>query len=248
MRIKSSDSCFKYIYIARIQKSMLYFLNSVTIMNVSITKFIYFLSITFALMLYRDYQWSAIHSNQNNFKPAVVDSRLLLMMLAAFDLDPQELVLDLAVACPDLHTVRIHSDQHFAGRDTWIVLGEPLVMSVGALEACLAEASPVVAVPGAYPVLVPFDRGLLPVKAVLGSFRGSWGWVVCQAVRSRGSERVSAVVPLGVAEVVVAGLLPGNLNNANSGDTCFFFFNEFSLHESFQEQLNNDERFSERYV
>lgn len=226
----------------------MYFSNNVTIMNVSITMLTFFYQSLFALMLYKDYQCSAIHSNQNNIKPAVVDSKLLLMMPVASDLDPQEPVLDLAGACPDLHTVRIHSDQHFAGRDTWVVLGVPLVMSVGGLEACLAEASPVVAVPGASPVLVPFVLGPLPVKAVLGSFRGSWGWVVCQAVRSRGLERVSAVVPLGVAEVVVAGLLPGNLNNANSGNTCYFLFNEFSLHESFQEQLNNDERFSERYV
>lgn len=174
-------------------------------------------------MLYKDYQWSAIHLNENNFKPAVVDSKLLLMMPVAFDPDPQELVLDLAVACPDLHTVRIHSDQHFAGRDTWVVLGVPLVMSVGGLEACLAEASPVVAVPGASPVLVPFVLGPLLVKAVLGSFRGSWGWVVCQAVKWQGSERVFAVVPLGVAEVV-AELFPGNLNIANSGDASYIFF------------------------
>ena len=226
----------------------MYFSNNLTIMNVSITMSTFFNQSLFALMLYKDYQWSAIHSDQNNFIPAVVDSKLLLMMPVASDLDLQEPVLDLAVACPDLHIVRIHSDQHFAGSYTWVVLGEPLVISVGGLEACLAEASPVVAVLGAYPVLVPFVLGSLPVKAVLGSFRGSWGWVVCQAVRSRGLERVSAVVPLGVAEVVVAGLLPGNLNNANSGDTRYFLFNEFSLHESFQEQLNNDERFSERYV
>lgn len=140
--------------------------------------------------------------------PVVVDSTVLVMMLEAFDLDQAE-------ACLVLHTVRNHSYQHLVVGGTLAVRGVPPVI-VGVL-----EIGPAVGLEAYLAGLEAFLVGLeacldlvpCPVRAGLGTFLESWGWVVCQVGRWQGSERVSAVDQIVMGEQVV-GVHQGSLRPA----------------------------------
>lgn len=140
--------------------------------------------------------------------PVVVDSTVLMMMLEAFGLDQAE-------ACLVLHIARNHSFQHLVVGGTPAVRGVPPVIVVD-LETCPAVGLEAY-LAGLEAFLVGLeaclDLVLCPVRAGPVTFRESWGWVVCQVGRWRGSERVSAVDQIVRGEQVV-GVRQGNLGPA----------------------------------
>lgn len=136
-----------------------------------------------------------------------VDSKVQTRQEAS-DLAQVEAGLDLAEACLDLRTARNHSYHLPAVRGIQDALAEHLVkLTAEELEACLAVDLEAFQACLALPDQVP-----CPELAAQGSFRESWGWVVCLVVRWQGSGRVSAGDLPGTGELV-AGALQGNLGS-----------------------------------